>query len=184
MHSFDPFPVLETPRLILRALVPSDAEAMFRNHSDPRLVKHLGRDADATIEPTLKRLEMVFDAIRTHTGIRWGIVRRDEPTLMGTVGFWKWNKAHFYAETGYEIHPDYWNQGYMTEALRATLRFGFEHMDLHRVEANIDPANIGSRRTVEKAGFRLEAMLRENWFYAGQFTDSAIYGILKSEFQG
>lgn len=72
----------------------------------------------------------------------------------------------------------------MTEAIRAALRFGFEHVGLHRVEANIDPDNIGSRRVVEKAGFTHEAMLRQNWFYAGRFTDSAIYGILKHEFQG
>jgi len=184
MISFEPFPVLETPRLILRKLEPSDAEIMFRNHSDPQVTRYLGRDPDANMEPTLQRLQWVFDALRDGTGIRWGIVRRDDPTLMGTVGFWKWNKPHFYAEIGYEIGPAYWGQGYMTEAIRAALRFGFEHMSLHRVEANIDPDNIGSRRVAEKTGFTLEAMLRQNWYYAGRFTDSAIYGILKHEFQG
>lgn len=182
MNSFDPFPVLETPRLILRKLEPSDAEAMFRIHSDPLVTKYFGRDPDTTMEPTLQRLQSVVDALRDHTGIRWGIVRRDDPTLMGSVGFWKWNKPHFYAEIGYELGSAHWNKGYMTEAIRAALRFGFDYMDLHRVEANIDPDNIGSRRTVQKVGFTQEALLRQNWFYAGRFTDSAIYGILKHEF--
>jgi [ribosomal protein S5]-alanine N-acetyltransferase len=183
MLSFDPFPVLETPRLLLRQLQPSDANAIFRNHSDPEVTRYLGRDPDATIEPSRQRLQLALDSVRDHTGIRWGIVLRDEPkVLMGTVGFWKWNKPHFYAEIGYEIGPAFWNNGYMTEAIRAALRFGFDHMELNRVEANIDPENKGSRRTAEKAGFVQEAILRQNWFYAGRFTDSIIYGILKHEF--
>ena len=182
MLSFDPFPALETPRLILRQLDPSDADAVFRNHSDPEVARYLGRDADTTMEPTLRRLQQVFDAIREHSGIRWGIVRRDEPAvLMGTVGFWKWNKPSFYSEIGYEIGPAFWSKGYMTEAIRAALRFGFDHMELHRVEANIDPENKASRRVVEKLGFTQEAVLRQNWFYQGKFTDSIIYGILKHE---
>jgi ribosomal-protein-alanine N-acetyltransferase len=184
MKSFDPFPTLETPRLVLRALVPEDVHAIFRNASDPLVNRYLGRDPDADIEVSRKRLQFVLDAQKEYTGIRWGLTRRDDPTLMGTVGFWKWNKQSFYSEIGYELGPAYWNKGYMTEAIRAALAFGFEHMDLHRVEANIDPENIGSRRTVEKVGFVHEATLRENWFYAGRFTDSVIYGILKHEFKG
>jgi [ribosomal protein S5]-alanine N-acetyltransferase len=182
MHSFDPFPVLETPRLLLRELVPSDAEVIRRNSSDPDVLRYLGRDGDDTLDAAHKRLQVVFDAIREHSGIRWGICLRDEPTIMGTVGFWRWNKPHFYAEIGYEMSPNYWNKGYMTEAVRAALRFGFEHMELHRVEANIVPGNAGSRRVVEKLGFTQEGILRQNWFYAGQFTDSIIYGLLKHEF--
>ncbi len=183
MLSFDPFPALETPRLILRPLDPSDADAIFHIQSDPDVTRYLGRDADTTMEPTLRRLQLVFDGIREHSGIRWGIVRRDDPTvLMGTVGFWKWNKPHFYAEIGYELGSAFWRKGYMTEAIRAALRFGFDHMELHRVEANIDPENKGSRRVVEKLGFAQEAVLRQNWFYDGKFTDSIIYGILNNEF--
>lgn len=183
MISFDPFPILETPRLILRQLERSDAEAIFRNHSDPEVVRYLGRNPDTAIEVSIHRLQLCLDAVRDQTGIRWGIVRREDPTvLMGTVGFWKWNKPCFNAEIGYEIGPAYWNKGYMTEAIRASLRYGFDHMELHRVEANIDPDNKGSRRAAEKAGFTLEATLRQNWFYAGRFTDSVIYGILKHEF--
>ncbi len=182
MISFDPFPTLETPRLILRQLYPSDAEAVFRNHSDPQVARYLGRDPDSTIDPTLARLQLVFDGVRDGTAIRWGITLRDDPTLMGTVGFWKWNKPSFCAELGYEIGPAYWNKGYMTEAVTAAIRFGFDHLELHRAEANIDPANDGSRRVLEKLGFTREALLRENWFYCGRFLDSAIYGLLKNEF--
>jgi len=183
MHSFDPFPVLETPRLILRELVPADVDLIQRNASDPAVNKYLGRDLDTSFETAQKRLQTVLDNTRDHTGIRWGIQRKEDMVTMGTVGFWKWNKPHYYAEIGYEIGSAYWNKGYMTEAIRAALRFGFEQMELHRAEANIDPDNIGSRRAAEKAGFRHEATLRENWFYAGRFTDSVIYAVLKHEFE-
>ncbi|HRI68159.1 MAG TPA: GNAT family protein, partial [Polyangium sp.] len=179
MHSFNPFPVLETPRLVLREILPSDIDTIRRNSSDPDVLRYLGRDAELSLEAAGQRLQIIFDSIRDHSGIRWGMCLHDDPKLMGTVGFWKWSKAHYYAEIGYEMSPEYWNKGYMTEAIRAALRFGFEHMDLHRVEANIDPDNVGSRRVVEKLGFTHEATLRQNWFYAGRFTDSIIYGLLK-----
>jgi [ribosomal protein S5]-alanine N-acetyltransferase len=182
MISFDPFPVLETPRLVLRELVPSDADAVFRMQSDPEVTRYFGRDPDADMEQTFRRLQLVFDSIREHTGIRWGLTLRGDSTLMGTVGFWRWNKPHFCAEIGYELGPAYWNKGYMTEAISAALRFGFDHMELHRVEANIDPDNKGSRRVVEKLGFTQDALMRQNWYYAGRFIDSAIYSILKHEF--
>jgi [ribosomal protein S5]-alanine N-acetyltransferase len=183
MKSFDPFPVLETPRLVLRELVIEDAEAVFRNSSDPQVARFLGRDPDASLEVSLKRVQSCVDALKEHTGIRWAITLRGDPTLLGTVGFWKWNKPSFYAEIGYELGPAHWNKGYMTEAVRAALAFGFEHMDLNRVEANTDPDNLASRRVVEKLGFTHEATLRQNWFYAGKFLDSVIYGLLKSEFK-
>ncbi len=183
MVSFHPFPTLETPRLVLRELVPADIETIFQIQSNPEVVRYFGRPAHATIAETEKLVGLVFDAVRDTTGIRWGLSLRDGGALAGTVGFWRWNKQHRFAELGYEMAPPFWGRGLMVEALRPVLRYGFKQMDLHRAEAVIDPENKASRRVLEKLGFKRDALMRENWFYDGKFTDSAVYGLLEQEFQ-
>jgi ribosomal-protein-alanine N-acetyltransferase len=182
MVSFDPFPTLETPRLVLRELVPADVEVIHRIQSDPQVVRYFGRPAHATLAESEKKLQIVFDALRDTTGIRWGLALRDGGALAGTCGIWRWNKDHRFAEIGYELAPAYWGRGLMVEALSPILRYGFTKMDLHRVEATIDPENQASRRVLEKLGFKRDALMRENWLYNGKFTDSAIYSLLDREF--
>jgi ribosomal-protein-alanine N-acetyltransferase len=108
---------------------------------------------------------------------------RGSDALLGTAGFWRWDKAHHWAEVGYELRPEHWGKGLMPEALTAMIRFGFERMELHRVEANITPANTASRRVLEKLGFVCEGVKRENWFHDGRYTDTAHYGLLRSDFE-
>jgi [ribosomal protein S5]-alanine N-acetyltransferase len=70
----------------------------------------------------------------------------------------------------------------MPEALRAMLRYGFDRMALHRVEANVDPENLASRRVLEKLGFVQEALVRENWYHERRYIDTAFYGLLQRDF--
>jgi len=181
--SFDPFPTLETPRLVLREIVPSDVDVIFRNQSDPAVIRYIGRAPHASIAESQALLERLFEGQRAGTDVRWGLVLRETSEFAGTCGFWKWNKQHQCAELGYEIAPSFWGKGLMVEALRPILHYGFTVMGLHRVEANIDPDNHASRRVVEKLGFQQEALLRENWFYDGKYLSSLIFGLLAHEFE-
>ncbi|WP_437306723.1 GNAT family N-acetyltransferase [Sorangium sp. So ce388] len=181
MASFDPFPVLMTPRLRLRALEPGDAERVFRIQSDPEVVRYAGRGPDRSLADSEQRIAVVIAGVRENTSIRWGITLAESGELIGSGGFWRWNKPHRWAEIGYELLPAHWNRGIMTEALRAILRFGFESMDLHRVEAQLDPENRASARVVERLGFTREGQHRQNWYYDGRYTDTAVYGLLRGE---
>ncbi len=181
MSRFDPFPTLETPRLVLRELVPGDLDVVVRIQQDPRVVRYLGR-ATLTVEQVKERLELVASGIREGTSVRWGLSLRDGGELAGTAGFWRWNQEHRWAEIGYDLAPERWGSGLMTEALGVVLRYGFDAMGLHRVEANTDPENKGSRRVLEKLGFVQEALVRENWYHEGRFLDSAFYGLLRRDF--
>ena len=183
MISFDPFPTLRTPRLWLRQLTMADVDVVFRIQSDPRVTRYLGRDPHSSREHSEKRVAEAIAAAGEGRAIRWGITLRQGGELAGTVGFWHWNKPHFCSEIGYELSPSHWGRGIMTEAIGAVLGYGFGPMGLHRVEANIDPDNHGSRRVLEKLGFTREALLRENWYYNGKFLHSAIYGLLAHEFE-
>jgi ribosomal-protein-alanine N-acetyltransferase len=89
---------------------------------------------------------------------------------------------HSRAEIGYELAPEWWGRGAMTEALGAALRFGFTSMGLHSVEAHIHPDNTGSQRVLEKLGFVQEGYFRENYndLVEGRFTDTAVFSLLST----
>lgn len=184
LESFEPFPTLETARLKLRRLTLADAPRMFEIHTDPAVGRYLSREPDRELGQMEERLRIVEDGVASHTSIRFALERKDTGLLIGSGGFWRWNKPHRNAEIGYELASDQWGQGLMTEALWTILRFGFDHLDLHRVEANTDPDNLASQAVLKKLGFREEGRLRQNWHYRGVYTDSTLLGLLAGELVG
>ncbi|HEU4322814.1 MAG TPA: GNAT family N-acetyltransferase, partial [Roseiflexaceae bacterium] len=184
--AFAAFPVLETEHLVLRALTPDDAEALFAIMSDPKVIRYFGALPMTERRQAAERIEQVQADFRQQNGIRWAITRRGDDRLIGSCGFWRLIKPHFRAELGYDLSPDWWGRGIMPEAAGAALEFAFTAMGLHSVEAHIHPANIGSRRVLEKLRFAQEGYFRENYYdvVEERFTDTAIFSLLKSEFEG
>ena len=101
--------------------------------------------------------------------------------LVGTIGFMWWNQENRSAEVGYSLSRVQWNRGLMTEALREVIRFGFEEMDLHRIEAQHEVSNPASGRVMEKVGMRKEGVLRGRLYNKGRFVDVAVYAILSGD---
>lgn len=180
--TFAAFPVLETERLVLRAVTPADAADMFGIMRDPRVARYFGSAPMVSVDEAAERIDRISVAFGEQTGVRWAITRREHSQLVGTCGYWRLVKPHFWAEIGYELAPEQWGRGIMTEAIGAVLQWGFTTMGLHRVEAQIHPANIGSQRVLEKLGFVQEGYFRENYYEVaeGQFTDTAVFSLLQS----
>jgi ribosomal-protein-alanine N-acetyltransferase len=82
---------------------------------------------------------------------------------------------------GYDLWPDYWGQGLMPEALRALLRYGFEVMELNRVEATTHTENQRSMRVLEKLGFQREGVLRDYYCREGMYNDQVLFSLLRRE---
>ena len=179
-NPFDPFPTLQTSRLTLRAMSLDDLDDLFRVRTDPQVLRYLGADAD-TREQVQKRIEVVLEGVREGKSIRWAITDRQSGAFLGSGGFWRWDQRHRRAEVGYDLAPEHWGKGLMTEAVGAMIRFGFDVMRLHTVEANIDPLNEASRRVLLKLGFKQEGLLRESYFYAGKFLDTALFSLLEAD---
>ncbi len=173
-----PFPELQTARFVLRQLRETDAPALLVQRSDARIIRYLDREPDTSLGQTIALIKKINRSAADNLGVTWGIVRPDEGVLLGTVGLWRIIAEHHRAEIGYGLHPDYWQQGIMSEALAAVLDFGFRKLGLHSIEANINPNNAASRRLLEKHGFVQEAHFRQNYFFQGQFLDTAIYSLL------
>ena len=111
--------------------------------------------------------------------IQWAITLKENPaTLIGTIGYWRIIPEHYRAEIGYMLHPSCWGKGIMKEALNAVIKYAFEKMKLHSIEANINPDNIPSAALLESCGFIKEAFHKENYYFDGVFYDSIIYSRL------
>ena len=87
------------------------------------------------------------------------------------------------AEVGYALARSAWGRGYVSEALAPLVAYAFDEMDLNRLDAVIDPRNTASAKVVSRLGFMHEGTLRERYIVRGEKTDSAIYGLLRREWE-
>jgi [ribosomal protein S5]-alanine N-acetyltransferase len=178
------FPELSSPRLLLRQPTRADADAVFRIFTDPEVLRYYNVDfmtnrdeAVAIIESRRRRFELGY-------GMRWGIYLREGGQYIGSCGYEVLHKPWRFAEIGYELGQPYWKQGYMSEALSAIIKYGFARMDLHRVEAQVEPENEASKKVLLKLGFKEEGVARERGYWRGQHHDLVQFGLLARDFTG
>lgn len=181
--NFHPFQNLETERLLLRRIDVNDAEEIFALRSNPETMKYIPRPLALTKEDALEHIAMIEDKIVNNTGINWGITLKGNPKIIGIIGHYKIETENHRSEIGYMSFPESNGKGYMTEAIKAVLTYGFDQLNLHSVEAIIDPANSASERVLQKNGFVKEAHILENEFWDGKFLDTVIYSLLKRNFK-
>ncbi len=177
--NFSPFPEIKTKRLLLRRMTDADAPALLFMRSDERVMQYIGREKMKTHEEAIGFIQKINGSVDTNESILWAIALLEEPaTMIGTICFWNIQKDHFRAEVGYMLHPDFWGKGIMKEAVLAVIGFGFNEMKLHGIEGHINPENAVSGIVLEKCGFVREAYFKENFYFKGKFSDSAIYCLL------
>ena len=177
--NFSPFPEIETERLLLRTIKMSDAPELFRMRSLEQTMQFIGKEKMVIVEEAEALLMKMLDSLQNNEGIQWCITLKEKPdSLIGMVGLWRLIKEHYRAELGYMLHPDFWRKGIMKEAVLAAIDYGFNTMKLHSIEAHINPANAASAAVLEATGFIREAYFKEDFYYNGKFTDSAIYSLL------
>jgi RimJ/RimL family protein N-acetyltransferase len=112
---------------------------------------------------------------------KWGIALRDSNTVIGTTTLFNLSLDNGRAELGYAMAHAHWGKGYMNEALTGLVSHAFEVMKLRRLEADVDPRNAASIRTLERLGFQREGFLRERWHVNGEIQDAFFYGLLRRE---
>ena len=176
--NFTPFPELTTDRLVLRQIRLQDANELFLMRSDEQVMQYLDRPRMQRVEEAGAFLERVISDVANNNAIIWAIAMKGDSTMIGNISFWQIEKAHYRAEVGYMMHAAYHRLGIMNEALAKVLEYGFSVMNLHSVQANVNPANAASIKLLERNGFVREAYFKENYFYDGNFLDSAIYSLL------
>lgn len=175
--------VLETQRLRLRPVRESDAADLFAIFSDPLVTRYLSHPAWTHIGNAHDLIARTTAALGVGTYLYLGIERKSDGKLIGECSLFNLMAQCRRAELGYTLAQEAWGNGFIGEALVAVLEFGFTRLGLNRVEADIDPRNAASARTLERLGFQKEGFLRERWIVDGEVSDSALYGLLAREWR-
>jgi [ribosomal protein S5]-alanine N-acetyltransferase len=177
------FPRLETERLVLREIVPADAEDLFRIFSDEETMRYWSCRPYTSVDQARRLIEGIAEAARGGVGIHWAITLSGDERLIGKCGYNEWRKAHRRGDISYILAREHQGKGIVSEALSAMLDYGFGHMNLHSIEAGVTPGNDASTRMLQKLGFRLEGHLRESFLTDGGFVDSLIYSLLRRDWE-
>jgi [ribosomal protein S5]-alanine N-acetyltransferase len=175
-----PAPELLSARLRLRATELDDAEALAAIFASAEALQHGGRVPLANVRQVREKLARDREEARRGEAVLWSVTERGQELALGYVGLHHWVQANRCAEVGYALAPAYWGRGYMRELLPLLVRFGFEQLALHRLEAQLNPENQASVRLVERAGFTREGVLRDKTAApGGGFHDLAVYALLE-----
>jgi [ribosomal protein S5]-alanine N-acetyltransferase len=178
-----PTPTLHTAGLRLRGFTDADADALFALHSNAYVLRYW----DAPPWSERLRAELFITACRQMaeegTGARLAMHRASDEVFIGWCGLTRWNPDYHSASLGYCLAEAAWGHGYATEAANALLQWGFDTLDLNRVQAETDTRNVASARVLEKLGFVREGTLREDCVVNGDVSDSWVYGLLRREWR-
>lgn len=179
---FEDFPELESQRLLLRQLNLSDASEVQGIRSDERVMVYMDQERHLSLQQSEESISKKLKLYKERTGILWALIEKSTGKFIGDFAFFNIDHKNSRAEIGYTLKPEFWKQGWMKEAMMCIFNFGFQDLNLHSLEANINPGNDNSRRILKSMGFQKEAYFRENYFYNGEYLDSEIYSLLQSDF--
>ena len=172
---------ITTQRVMLRRLTHGDDAAVFDMFSHPEVARYWSSPPFTEMAQAEKRIEDALKHYADDTAYPFAVVRIEDNQFIGNCTLFSLHRQNRRAEVGYVLARPYWGHGYMHEAMTAMLDCAFNDMKLHRLEADIDPRNAASARTLERLGFQKEGLLRERWIVGEEVSDSALYGLLASE---
>lgn len=180
MSSFEQLQ-LETARLLLRPLESADVPALYAIFSDPEVMRYWSTPPWTSVDAARELVARDQAAMAKQDYLRLGLVRQEDQQLIGHCCLFQWSHTCRRAEIGYGMARAVWGRGYMHEALQAMVDYGFTAHHLNRIEADIDPRNTASARSLERLGFIQEGYLRQRWIVGEEVSDSALYGLLRSD---
>jgi ribosomal-protein-alanine N-acetyltransferase len=175
-------PTLRADR-VERWLEASDVDALFAVFSDREVVRYWSAPAMTSRVQAEELLSEIRECFARRDLFQWGIARLDDGVVIGTCTLADVVARHRRAELGFALAHAHWGHGYANEAVGRLLRFAFDELDLHRIEADVDPRNARSIALLERLGFRREGLLRERWHVAGEVADGLFYGLLAHEWR-
>ena len=174
--------ILTTERLVLREFRATDWPAMLAYQSDPRYLRYY-EWTERTPEDVRAFIQRFLDQQQETPRIKFqlAITLKGSDELIGNCGVRMASAGAREADIGYELAPQYWGQGFATEAARAIVQFGFTQLRPHRISAWCIAENAGSVRVLEKLGMRQEGRLREKEYFKGRWWDTLLFAVLDYE---
>lgn len=172
---------LKTERLILRPLTMDDLNVVHNLHSHPETDKFntLGIPENKDVTRSIIQSWLENQNGPSYTYI---IEQKTDRAFVGVISLSNSRNKWHRGELWYKLHKDHWCKGYATEAVKEIIRFAFETLNMHRVEAGCAVDNIASARVMEKAGMQLEGRKRKVLPIRGQWCDAFSYAILDEDY--
>ncbi len=173
---------LETDRLILRRFVIEDAEDMYRNWaSDPEVTKFLTWPAHASADISRMLLNDWISRYETGDYFNWAMEWKETGRVIGNISVVRLREDIDEAEIGYCMSRAFWGRGIMAEVLKAVLDYLFDAAGMNRVAACHDVNNPKSGRVMEKAGMKLEGVLRQSGKNNQGICDAVWHAMIRSD---
>ena len=177
---FTKIPTIKTERLILRKIELSDLPDVYEYAKDPEVSKYLLWKPHENIGFTKRYLKYLQKLYKTHSFYDWGITYNGK--LVGTVGFTHFNLPNNSAEIGYVLNRKFWKKGIASEAVTEIIKFGFERLNLNRIEAIYLPENEMSKRLLQRCKMTCEGLSRKALIVKGEYRDIEKCAILKDDY--
>ena len=176
---------IKTNRLLLRQFCFDDNESMRSNWaSDNEIQKLYSCPAYKTKEEADEFLKKTIEKYSSTKYYRWAITPIDDTqNCIGQIAYFLVNEENHWGEIEYCIGSEFQNKGFVTEAVSAILDFGFEKMNLHKVQVCHKEGNIPSKRVIEKNGFHYEGTLRDFFYMDGKYVDRLYYSLKTAEWK-
>ncbi len=172
---------IETDRLVLRRFILEDYAAIYEWAKREEVAQYFPWNPMSDIEEAKVKVQAWVNNYANENYYHWGIENKADLGLIGTINL-RVDMGNNNAETSYLLHPKYWNDGLMTETLRAVLKYGFENLQLHRIAAEVFEGNAASEKVMIKCGMKKEGTLRGLYLKNGKYIDSTYYSALKEEY--
>lgn len=178
--NFDPFPVIETPRLLLRRPEEKDIDELYKYRSDKQLMRYIMRRYATSRQQVEEALTHVHKLIADGEGINWAVTLKGDDTIIGMVGYVRFIKNHYRAEIGYMLHTPHHGQRITDEAINAVIDYGFSKLQLRTIEAVVNTENIASKKILERNGFTKDAFFKDYLYVGEKFVDANVYSLVHS----
>jgi [ribosomal protein S5]-alanine N-acetyltransferase len=177
------FEYLETERLRLRKISSGLLKQLFTELNDADLMAFLGLTTIDELEIEKAKMQQGLTTFKQDF-LNFQLIEKQTGICIGWCGFHSWFPVHRRAEIGYHLLDEkYMGKGYMREAIQVVVAYGFNHMDLNRIEACIGPNNTASLLLVKKLGFVQEGHLKQHYFKNNILEDSLIFALLAEDYK-
>jgi ribosomal-protein-alanine N-acetyltransferase len=174
------FPIIATERLLLRRVSNDDADSLFECYSDPAVMKYLStplenRDAVQGIVDDYR------DGFSEGNSLIWTLEVRNSGIFAGSAGFEEFSFLDGKADLGFSLHQSQQGKGYMTEALKEIIIYGFTRMSINRIQTTVLPENASSLKLLETLGFKTEGKMEQSVFFNGSFHNELMLALLNQK---
>lgn len=179
---FNEIPTLHTESYMLRGVSIDDAPKLIQFLSDNEIMRFITPQPVQSVDELKELINYYLLRFQEGKEIPWVIIHKENGEIIGQFRLHKMNLWHKKTEMGAVIRKDYQNKGVMTEIMVTILPFVFETMKLNRLVGDIFAENEGSRKLLEKFGFRREGVLRQTDFDGEVYHDTVVYSMLREEY--